>query len=84
MRKPEFDLEHQYQLYLQRMKLDERKMHPIQKTETRRAFMGACGQMLIMLRDDISRLTEDEAVDVLDDMVSQVSDFLLKETNRQN
>lgn len=36
-----FDLEHQYQLYLKRVKLSETTMSEVQKKETRQAFMGA-------------------------------------------
>ena len=36
-------LEKQYQLYLERVGITESQMHPIQKIETKRAFMGACG-----------------------------------------
>ena len=75
-----FDLEHQYQLYLERVKLKEANMHPVQKTETRRAFMGACGQMLILLRDDLGALEESKAIETMQDMVNQVQVYFMKET----
>ena len=80
----EFDLEHQYQLYLERVALSEATMHPEQKKQLRQAFMGACGQMLIMLRDDVGKLEEDEAIKVMENMISQVGNYFLKITNKQN
>jgi hypothetical protein len=74
-----FNLEYQYQLYLQRMALSEDKMHPEQQKQLRQTFMGACGQILVMLRDDIPELEENKACNVLDDMMNQVSVFFTKE-----
>lgn len=79
-----FDLEHQYQLYLNRVGLKETNMHPVQKTETRRAFMGACGQMLILLRDDLGALEESKAIETMQDMINQVQVHFMKETNKFN
>lgn len=84
MNKPEFNLEHQYQLYLERVGMKERQMPLIQRKELKRAFMGACGQMLILLRDDLSELDENEAVDTLQNMHEQVSNFWLVETKKVN
>lgn len=80
----QFDLEEQYKLYLQRMGLKEEKMHPQQKTETKRAFMGACGQMLLLLRDELSELPEHEAVKTMQSMLNQVGQFFINETNQSN
>lgn len=80
----EFNLEHQYQLYLQRMALSEKTMHPQQSIQLRQTFFGAAGQMLILLRDEISKLEEKEAVDTLQDLINQVANFFLAETNRIN
>ena len=83
MNKPEFNLEHQYQLYLERVGLKEAQMHPAQRTETKRAFMGACGQLLVLMQE-LASLPEDDAVATLDDMICQVSNFWLTETKRVN
>lgn len=79
-----FDLEHQYRLYLDRVGLKEANMHPVQKIETRRAFMGACGQMLILLRDDLGSLEESKATETMQDMINQVQVHFMKETNKLN
>lgn len=80
----QFNLETQYQLYLERVGIKESQMHCTQKVETKRAFMGACGQMLILLRDDLAALEEDKAVQQLQNMLNQVQSFWLKETNQNN
>ncbi len=77
-----FNLEHQYQLYLKRVGANEDEMGETQCKEMRQAFMGACGQMLILLRDDVGELEEDEdAMYVLSDMLKQVSDYWIKLCN---
>jgi len=79
-----FDLEHQYQLYLKRVGLKEENMHYVQSKETRQAFMGACGQMLILLRDDLGELEESKAIDTMQDMINQVQNYFMKATNKMN
>ena len=80
----EFNLEHQYQLYLQRMALSESTMHPQQKIQLRQTFFGASGQMLILLRDELSKLEENKAMETLQDLINQVGNFFLAETNKMN
>lgn len=80
----EFNLDYQYQLYLQRTGHKEETMQPQQKIETKRAFMGACGQMLILLRDGVANLDEDQGIDTLKDMLNQVGDFWLQQSNQSN
>lgn len=79
-----FNLEYQYQLYLKRMALSEDSMHPEQRKQLRQTFMGAAGQMILMLRDDLTKLDDDKACDILQDMVNQVSTFFMKENCREN
>lgn len=75
--KEEFDLEYQYRRYLQRVKLSESQMHPIQRAETKQAFMAACGQMLFLFSDELAALPEDEAMRVLENMKNQVGHYFL-------
>ena len=57
--KKDFDLHYQFKLYMERCSVpDISKMPADQLTETRRAFFGACGQLLILMRDDVSELDE--------------------------
>lgn len=80
----EFNLEYQYQLYLQRMALSESTMHPQQRIQLRQTFFGASGQMLILLRDELSKLEEEKAMETLQDLLNQVNNFFLSETNKMN
>lgn len=64
--------------------LKENEMGTNQRTIMKRVFMGACGQMLVILRDELSKLDEDAAVEKLQMMFNQVSDYFMKETNRYN
>ncbi len=79
-----FNLEEQYQKYLKMVELKETTMHPVQRLETRRAFMGACGIMLVLLREDVAALPEDEAIGKLEDMNKQVKQFLIDQTKNLN
>ena len=79
-----FNIEKQYKLYLERMKLDEIRMPEVQRVETKRVFYGAFGQLLMLLQNDISALSDDEAFKTLDSMINQVGQFFINETHKQN
>lgn len=79
-----FNIENQYKLYLKRMKLDESKMQEVQRVETKRVFYGAFGQLLMLLQNDITELSDDEAFKTLDSMITQVGQFFMNETHKQN
>jgi len=49
----DFDLNHQWGLFCERCQVPENKMPEDQRREMKRAFYGACGQMLILLRDEL-------------------------------
>lgn len=78
----DFNLENQYRAYLKMVGLDESKMIPIQRTETKRAFMAGCGQMLILMRDEVTQLDEDNAVEALEGMIAQTEKFWTDETKK--
>lgn len=80
-----FDLNYQYKLYLKRVALSEDNMIPIQKQVIKNAFFGACGQMLILLQEDVGGIEkEDDAIKVLQDMKSQVATHFLNQKGEQN
>lgn len=79
-----FNLENQYQLYLKRVALKENEMNPTQKKQLRQTFMGACGQMLLLLRDELGALEEEKAIEIMQGMINQVSDYFLKATHKTN
>lgn len=77
----ELELEYQYQQYLKKVGLSEEAMHPIQKIETKRAFFGACGQLLILFRDNIGSIEdEDKAILQMQDLINQVGIFWKEQT----
>ncbi len=70
-----FSIEHQYQLFLQRIALSEEQMGSQQRILLRMTFFGAAGQLLVLMRDDLSRLEENHGVRVLEDMHDQVMQY---------
>lgn len=79
----QFNLEHQYSLYLQRVGVTEATLSASVNRELKRAFMGACGQILIMLRDDLTPLPEDQGVMIMDDLLNQVGSFWTEEMAKE-
>lgn len=79
-----FDLNHQFHLYLDRAGVTKNSLPEIQYSEMKRAFFGACGQMLILLRDDVGALPDEEAIEMMDNLLNQVSDFWMSEMDRNN
>lgn len=79
-----FLLKDLYKEYLQKVGLDESKMPETQKRETQRAFYGGCGHMLILLLNKIGDLEEAEGAAAMDDLLNQVCNFWIAETNAQN
>jgi hypothetical protein len=80
----QFNVEHQYQLYLRRMALAESRMHPEQRRQLRQAFFGATGQILLLLRDEAAGLPEEAAIIVMQKMLDQVGEFFMKEAKLNN
>jgi len=74
-----YDLENQYQLYLKRVGLVESKMAPLQKKQLRQTFMGAYGQLLMLLRDDITKMEDNVAVLTIQNMFDQVANYFAKQ-----
>lgn len=70
-----FDIETQFNFYLQLVNLDRRKMPPYQVREMRRAFYGAWGILLTVQSEKIAPLKEDDAVRIIEQMFQQVSKF---------
>lgn len=79
-----FDLETQFQNYLDKMGLKVTEMPLEQHQETKRAFFGAWGQFLVLLSNDVPELEEDEAVDQLKKMNEEVRRFWLLESHRHD
>lgn len=69
----------QFEAYLKRVGMSKASMHPIQYTETRRAFYAGAGQILTSARDDVSRLPEDEGILEFERWWQECTDFWNKE-----
>lgn len=83
--KKDFDLHYQFKLFLERCSVPDIKNMPAdQYREMRRAFFGACGQMLILLRDDVSVYSEQKAASIMQDLLDQVGRFWESEMKNQN
>lgn len=70
-----FRVYHQFTLYLQRMRLQRSQMIPVQLTETERAFFGGWGQLLILLKENVSKESEEKQFSILGSMIEEVGEF---------
>lgn len=77
----EFNIDKIFDKFLGLVNLDKRRMPPIQLKQLRQAFYGAWGMKLILDRDVMAAatMTDDEAVQVLENQLEQVSAFWNKE-----
>lgn len=79
-----FNLEHQYQAYLKHVNLEEKKMIPAQKEQLRFTFMSACAFMLYLFGAEVTILSDDQAVEVLESINKQVQKFFKEATGKWN
>ena len=82
-RRKKFDLQELWKEYQDLTGLPEYRMHPDQRRETKRAFYGACGQILVLLRDKVGALEEKDAIAAMQDMINQVANFWNNEVNNR-
>lgn len=61
--------------YLKLVKLDKRKMPPHQIAETKKAFFGAVGQLIIFFQEGLTKMPEDQAIAAMADLTEQVRSF---------
>lgn len=71
----ENSVEKEYQLYLEKCRLDESKMHPVQRVETRRAFFAGFGQCLVELGELSKKHNEAEFFEIVEAMKEEVIGF---------
>jgi hypothetical protein len=92
MTKPEFpkdfDLTYQWHLFCERCGIPENKMPLDQRRVMKRAFFGACGQLLIIQKDELAvyadKHGDEAAANILQCMLDQVSDFWQKEMDEHS
>lgn len=69
-----FIIEHEYQKYLEMVGLEEMKMKPVQRMETRRAFIAGYG-MCFRKIEDISQFEDCTFKNYMNEIERQVDDF---------
>lgn len=79
-----FDVEKQYQTYLERAGVKEAQFSPIQATETKRAFYGAWGQLLILMRDELGVIPMDLGTILMQEMLIEVCKYWADEAEKEN
>lgn len=76
-------IEKMYQDYLKRVNLDESLMHPVQATETKRAFMAGIGSTLAFtVSDEFYELTEEDAMEEMHTLFKEVEEFFEDEVKK--
>jgi len=79
----EYDINNQFELYKSRVGLHRLSPDSNQHIELKRSFMGAIGQMLVLFRDGIGQMEDENlAVKKLQTMFDQVRDFWTAELNQ--
>ena len=68
-------LEQQYQNYLKVVHLDESKMHPIQKKETRLAFYAGFMSSVLATGEIADKVNEDEFGEIMDGVIEYGTDY---------
>lgn len=75
MVKPEHKIEFMFNQYLMMVKLDRLDKNGIQYKETKRAYYGAIGQLLLIQRDELTQLSDNEAADTLESLLKETTDY---------
>lgn len=73
--KTDFTVQQQWLRFLERSGVKPGQLHPHQESEMKKAFFAAAGQILIMSRDELAELTDNEAVHHLESMMQEVTDY---------
>lgn len=76
-----FDLEKQFEFYLQKVNLRKENMSEIQLQETKRAFYAGISQMWKMFVE-ISDMEEQKGFEIFNDIDDQLVIFWCDETNK--
>lgn len=70
-----FTVKQQWERFLERSGFKPGELPAVQEIEMSKAFYGSAGQMLLMLRDELSELPEMEAMQKLEGMLSEIGVF---------
>ena len=77
-----FSVNDQFKLYLEKTGQDPKKMLPIQYQEVKRAFFASAGQILLLMRDELTKLPDKAADAKIKDMIDQVGLFWVNEVEQ--
>lgn len=84
----DFSLEYQWELFLSRVGIPKESIPEDQRREMKRSFFGACGQLLILFREELNEYADKHgeiaAANVLQNMTDQVSDYWQKEMDKHS
>lgn len=75
MIKLEHKIEFMFSQYLMMTSLDKLDKNSVQYKETKRAYYGAIGQLLLIQRDELTQLQDIEAADTLESLLSETTKF---------
>lgn len=78
------EIENEFNLYLQRAGFKKENINPIQYDEIKKAFFAAAGQILILMRDNVSLTEESKAVSRLQNMLDEIGRFWELEVKKHN
>jgi hypothetical protein len=81
--KTDFTIDQQWRRFMERCGIDPETFPEIQVQEMSRAFYGAMGQMLLLFRDELADLSEEDGIKHLEKMLEEVVEFWT-EQNRLN
>lgn len=76
-------VEDQYQLYLKRIGLSEKMMHPQQKIQLRQTFFGAWGQFLLLIQEG-DELSDDQFEEHMNSMMNELKAYWLTQKSKLN
>lgn len=80
----QFNIEQMWLRYLNLMGLKLHAMHPDQLRETKRAFFGAVGQTIVLFTQELPDLTDNEGIEVVDALMTQVANYFDQQNFEQN
>ncbi|MDR1343941.1 MAG: hypothetical protein LBJ39_01175 [Tannerellaceae bacterium] len=71
-----FNLEEQFQSYLQQVELDKTKLSHVQYTETAKAFAAGVSQLMMYFYTVVGvAKDESESIEMLEDIIQQIKEY---------
>ena len=73
--KTDFTVKQQWKFFMQRAGFKPGELPVVQEIEMSKAFYGASGQILLLLRDELSDLPEKDGMVKLQSMINEIGTF---------